>query len=85
MASIHIFKNTLLDSYFIHKCMIIKDRSSSIVSKINKLLLELWPFFILFYLLEKCFHNLFEKNELESYFIYGYANFDLRQHSQKLL
>ena len=32
-----------LDSYFIHRYIIIKDRSSSITSKIHRLLSELWP------------------------------------------
>ena len=34
----------VLDSYFIHRYVIIKYRSSSIMDKINQLLLELWPF-----------------------------------------
>ena len=32
-----------LDSYFIHRYIIIKDRSSSITGKIHPLLSELWP------------------------------------------
>ena len=32
-----------LDSYFIHRYIIIKYRSSSIMDKIHRLLLELWP------------------------------------------
>ena len=32
-----------LDSYFIHRYIIIKYRSSSITDKIHRLLLELWP------------------------------------------
>ena len=34
----------VLDSYFIHRYVIIKYRSSSITDKIHQLLLELWPF-----------------------------------------
>ena len=34
----------VLDSYFIHRYVIIKYRSSSIMDKIHRLLLELWPF-----------------------------------------
>ena len=34
----------VLDSYFIHRYVIIKYRSSSIRDKIHLLLLELWPF-----------------------------------------
>ena len=34
----------VLDSYFIHRYIIIKYRSSSITDKIHRLLLELWPF-----------------------------------------
>ena len=33
----------VLDSYFIHRYVIIKYRSSSITDKIHRLLLELWP------------------------------------------
>ena len=32
-----------LDSYFIHRYLIIKQRSSSIMDKIHQLLSELWP------------------------------------------
>ena len=32
-----------LDSYFMHRYIIIKHRSSSIMDKIHQLLLELWP------------------------------------------
>ena len=32
-----------MDSYFIHRYIIIKYRSSLITDKINQLLLELWP------------------------------------------
>ena len=34
----------VLDSYFIHRYVIIKYRSSLIKYKIHRLLLELWPF-----------------------------------------
>ena len=34
----------ILDSYFIHRYVIIKYRSSSIMDKIHQLLLELLPF-----------------------------------------
>ena len=34
----------VLDSYFIHRYIIIKYRSSSIMDKIHRLLSELWPF-----------------------------------------
>ena len=34
----------VLDSYFIHRYIIIKYRLSSITDKIHRLLLELWPF-----------------------------------------
>ena len=34
----------VMDSYFIHRYVIIKYRSSSITDKIHQLLLELWPF-----------------------------------------
>ena len=34
----------VLDSYFIHRYVIIKYRSSSITDKIHRLFLELWPF-----------------------------------------
>ena len=34
----------VLDSYFIHRYVIIKYRSSLITDKIHLLLLELWPF-----------------------------------------
>ena len=34
----------VLDSYFIHRYVIIKYRSSSIMDKIHQSLLELWPF-----------------------------------------
>ena len=34
----------VLDSYFIHRYVIIKYRSSSITDKIHQLFLELWPF-----------------------------------------
>ena len=34
----------VLDSYFIHRYIIIKYRSSSIMDIIHLLLLELWPF-----------------------------------------
>ena len=34
----------LLDSYFIHRYVIIKYRSSSITDKIHRFLSELWPF-----------------------------------------
>ena len=34
----------VLDSYFIHRYIIIKYRSSLITDKIHLLLLELWPF-----------------------------------------
>ena len=34
----------VLDSYFIHRYVIIKYRSSSIMDKIQQLLSELWPF-----------------------------------------
>ena len=33
-----------MDSFFIHRYVIIKHRSSSIMDKIHQLLLELWPF-----------------------------------------
>ena len=33
----------VLDSYFIHRYIIIKCRSSSITDKIHRLLSELWP------------------------------------------
>ena len=33
----------VLDSYFIHRYVIIKYRSSSIMDKIHQLLSELWP------------------------------------------
>ena len=33
----------VLDSYFIHRYIIIKYRSSSIMDKIHQLLSELWP------------------------------------------
>ena len=33
----------VLDSYFIHRYIIIKYRSSSIMDKIHRLLSELWP------------------------------------------
>ena len=33
----------VLDSYFIHRYIIIKHRSSSITDKIHRLLSELWP------------------------------------------
>ena len=33
----------VLDSYFIHRYIIIKYRSSSITDKIHRLLSELWP------------------------------------------
>ena len=36
----------VMDSYFIHRYVIIKYRSSSITDKIHHLLLELWPFTI---------------------------------------
>ena len=35
--------NGVLDSYFIHRYIIIKYRSSSIMDKIHQLLSELWP------------------------------------------
>ena len=39
------FENVgVLDSYFIHRYVIIKYRSSSIMDKIHLLLVELWPF-----------------------------------------
>ena len=34
----------VLDSYYMHRYIIIKYRSSSITDKINQLLLGLWPF-----------------------------------------
>ena len=34
----------VMDSYFIHRYVIIKYRSSLITDKIHRLLLELWPF-----------------------------------------
>ena len=34
----------VLDSYFIHRYVIIKHRSSLMMDKIHLLLLELWPF-----------------------------------------
>ena len=34
----------VLDSYFIHRYVIMKYRSSLIMDKIHQLLLELWPF-----------------------------------------
>ena len=34
----------VLDSYFIHMYVIIKYRSSSIMDKIHRLFLELWPY-----------------------------------------
>ena len=34
----------VLDSYFIHRYVITKYRSSLIMDKIHQLLLELWPF-----------------------------------------
>ena len=34
----------VLDSYFIHRYVIIKYRSSSITDEIHQFLLELWPF-----------------------------------------
>ena len=34
----------VLDSYFIHRYMVIKYRLSSIMDKIHLLLSELWPF-----------------------------------------
>ena len=38
------FENSnVLDSYFIHRYIIIKFRSSSITDKIHRLLSELWP------------------------------------------
>ena len=33
----------VLDSYFIHRYIIIKYRSNSITDKIHRLLFELWP------------------------------------------
>ena len=44
-------KISILDSYFIHRYIIIKYRSSSIKAKIHQLLWELWPFFNF----KKCF------------------------------
>ena len=35
--------SNVLDSYFIHRYIIIKYRSSSITGKIHQLLSELWP------------------------------------------
>ena len=45
MVSVPEFeKISELDSYFIHKHMIIKYKSSLIWDKINQLFLGLWPF-----------------------------------------
>ena len=38
-------KISILDSYLIHRYIIIKYRTSSIKGKIHQLLWELWPFF----------------------------------------
>ena len=44
MVSGRSFENIgVLDSYFIHRYIIIKYRSSSIMDKIHQLLSELWP------------------------------------------
>ena len=44
-SSISFEKISILDSYFIHRYIIIKYRSSSIVGKFCQLLWKLWPLF----------------------------------------
>ena len=67
----------VLDSYFIHRYLIIKYRSSSIKGEINQVLCKLWPFFN-FIISSVCtkngFHSIsFEKIcVLDSYFIHRY-------------
>ena len=60
----------VLDSYFIHRYIIIKYRSSSITGKIHQLLSELWP--LISY--ENGFRAIsFEYiGEMDSYFIHIY-------------
>ena len=43
--SIYFESNGVLNSYFIHRYIIIKYRSSSMLGEIRRLWLELWPFF----------------------------------------
>ena len=42
--AIYFENSNVLDSYFIHRYVFIKYRSSSITDKIRRLLLEFWPF-----------------------------------------
>ena len=72
--SITFEKISVLDSYFIHKHIIIKYRSSSIKGKIHQLFLELRPFINVEKKLKNGFCSLsFEKiSVLHSNFIHRY-------------
>ena len=54
--SITFEKISVLDSYFIHKHIIIKYRSNLIYGNIHQLFLELWPFINIEKLLKNGFH-----------------------------
>ena len=65
------FENiSVLDSYFIHRCIIIKYRSSSIKGKIHQLIWSYGPFSTL----KNGFRSITVENinVLDSYFIHGY-------------
>ena len=70
----------VLDSYFIHRFIIIKYRSSTITDKIHRLLSELWPLILV---QKNGFRGIsFEYiGELDSYFIQSYIIIKYRSSS----
>ena len=78
--SVSLEKISILDSYVIHRYIIIKYRSSSIWAKVHQLLWELRPFFNF----EKWFFvGCLLKSVLDSYFIHRYVSKKYRSSSVK--
>ena len=80
--------SVLLYSYFIHRYIIIKYRSTSTLDKMLQLLWELWSFFNFMFPSVCMRHGLrsisFEKiNVLDSYFMQKYIILKYRETSQK--
>ena len=77
--SVSFKKNSVLDSNFIHKYIIIKCRSSLSLGKIHQLFWELWPFSAL----KNGFRSITFKmiSVLDSYFIHKYIIIKYRSSS----
>ena len=74
LRSLSCEKIIVLDSYFIHRYIIITNRSGPILDKIHQLFRELWPFFTLMFAGKNGFRSLALENisVLDSYFIHRY-------------